>query len=71
VPLTPGAFSISLALDAGPGRHVQWGFQTIGENVWVTDTAPFGNMVVATPTPGVLGVFGLAGLTAVRRRRTR
>ncbi|MFG0305420.1 MAG: hypothetical protein ACF8Q5_04315 [Phycisphaerales bacterium JB040] len=66
----PGAFSISLMTDAGPGRHVQWGFQFIGENVWVTDVAPFGNIVIETiPTPASAALLGLGGLVASRRRR--
>lgn len=65
----PGAFSLSLNTIADAGRHVQWGFQVTGVNVWITDIAPFGNMVIATPTPGALGVLGLAGLVAGRRRR--
>jgi len=65
-----GAFSIDLATDAGAGRHVQWGIQVRGENVWVTDTAPFGTLVVATvPTPGAMTLLGLGGLVATRRRR--
>lgn len=70
VPATPGAFSIQLATDPGAGRHVQWGFQVKGENVWVTDTAPFGNMMIGTvPTPASVAAFGLAGVFAGRRRR--
>ncbi len=70
VPAAPGAFSISLATDAGAGRHVQWGFQVKGENVWITDVAPFGNMMVGTiPTPASAAALGMAGLFAGRRRR--
>jgi hypothetical protein len=70
VAATAGAFSISLATDAGAGRHVQWGFQVTGENVWETDTAPFGNMVISTvPAPTSLAILGLGGLVATRRRR--
>jgi hypothetical protein len=47
VPLNaPGPFSINLATIADPARHVQWGFQMVGVNVWVTDVAPFGTMVI-------------------------
>jgi hypothetical protein len=46
VPLTNGAFSISLNTVNDPARHVQYGFQTVGPNVWFTDVAPFGNIVI-------------------------
>jgi hypothetical protein len=65
-----GAFSISLVTDAGVGRHVQWGVQTVGENVWFTDTGPFGSVVFGTvPAPMTAGLLGLGGLVATRRRR--
>lgn len=70
VAMTAGAFSIDLATDAGLGRHVQWGFQVVGENVWATDVAPFGNAVISTvPTPASAALIGLGGLIATRRRR--
>ena len=74
VPAAPGAFSISLATINDPARHVQWGFQSVGENVWVTDVAPFGAVVIGSvnpvPEPGTLAVFGmaLAGFAGMRRR---
>jgi hypothetical protein len=51
-PLTSGDFSITLATDPTPGRHVQYGFATTGVNVWVTDVAPFGEMEIG-PLGGV------------------
>ena len=42
----PGPFSVTQTAVDAPGRHVQWGFQTTGVNVWVTDLAPFGTMVI-------------------------
>lgn len=47
VPLAPGAFSIQLTTVNDPARHVQYGFETIGPNVWVTDVAPFGSVLLA------------------------
>lgn len=71
VPLVPGPFSISLNTDPGAGRHVQWGFQVRGVNVWFTDTAPFGNAVISTvPAPASLGLLAAGGLFAARRRRS-
>lgn len=72
---TPGAFSIDLATDPGLGRHVQYGFATKGVNVWVTDVAPFGSVVIAAgnaipePTSAVLIGLGAFGTLAARRRR--
>ncbi|TWT78894.1 hypothetical protein CA13_02910 [Planctomycetes bacterium CA13] len=73
IPLTLGAFSIDLAADPGVGRHVQYGFNVVGENVWVTDTAPFGSATIsvpsAVPEPGSLGFLALAAVGLVTRRR--
>lgn len=47
IPLdSTGYFSVSLNTINDPARHVQYGFITTGVNVWVTDTEPFGTMVV-------------------------
>ncbi len=46
-PLVNGTFSISHATAAGSGRHVQYGFETTGVNVWPTDAAPFGSIQIA------------------------
>lgn len=46
----PGPFSVSQGI-SGLGGPVQYGFITEGENVWVTDTAPFGNIQVGPETP--------------------
>ena len=41
-PLVNGVFSINLATINDPLRHVQYGFETIGPDVWVTDVGPKG-----------------------------
>ena len=71
-PLVDGIFSITHSTAAGSGRHVQYGFEMIGPNVWVTDVAPFGFVeVTAVPEPASLLLAGLgaAALLIVRRRR--
>lgn len=69
-PLTPGVFSISLATLPGAGRHVQYGFETIGPNVWVTDRGPIGTaQVTAIPEPALLTMVGIAALCLAARRR--
>lgn len=70
VALTPGTFSISLPTINDPARHIQFGFETIGANVWATDADPFGSVsIVAVPEPASIGVLAGAGLLALRRRR--
>jgi hypothetical protein len=66
-----GAFSISLNTIDDAARHVQYGFQTTGVNVWVTDVAPFGDIqITAIPEPSGSALPGLAdGLLFLRRRR--
>ena len=68
-----GPFSISLATINDPLRPVQYGFQTVGENVWITDIAPFGSVVIGTvPEPStyaaLLGFLAL-GYVVYRRRK--
>lgn len=72
VPLTPGVFSISMLTDPNPARHVQFGFETIGVNVWVTDVGPYGWVdVTAVPEPGTASLLlgGIALLALGRRTR--
>ena len=52
-PLSAGSNTISLATDPGLGRHVQYGFQFIGVNVWATDVVSFGyGSIVIGPDGG-------------------
>ena len=69
-PLTEGEFSISLDTVNAAGRHVQYGFETIGPNVWVTDVGPKGNVqVTSVPEPAGLALLGIGGAALVQRRR--
>jgi hypothetical protein len=69
VPLTVGHFNISLATVADPARHIQYGFETIGPDVWITDVGQYGSIQII-PEPGSLALLGLGlGATALLRRR--
>jgi hypothetical protein len=71
-PLTPGVFSISLATINNPARHVQYGFETIGPDVWSTDVGPYGNIQIAgVPEPATLFLVGVAGFAIAVCRRWR
>lgn len=75
---TTGDFSISLPTVNDAGRHVQWGLQIMGPNIWPSDSAQLaaaGSATVgAIPEPSTYALLGLgaAGLGAhlIRRRRS-
>lgn len=71
VALTPGIFSVSLNTINDPARHVQFGFQTIGPNVWSGDPLSIPSVTLtAVPEPSGAALAGLAGaLVLVRRRK--
>ena len=69
VPITSGSFSVTLNTIADPARHVQYGFEMKGVNVWVTDVAPFGAAEVSALVPEPTSLAALGALTLVRRRR--
>jgi hypothetical protein len=66
-PLVNGDFSISLALDPDPARHVQFGFETIGPNAWITDAGAYGSIQVI-PEPAALAMLAMGSLVMLRRR---
>jgi hypothetical protein len=71
-PLVDGVFSISLATVNNPARHIQYGFETIGPDVWATDVGPYGNIQIApVPEPSMLGFLALSALGLVCGRRCR
>jgi hypothetical protein len=58
VDLQPGPFSVTLQTINSPGRHVQFGFNTNGPIVWVTDIPAQGSVVIETVGPsGVTGDY--------------
>jgi hypothetical protein len=71
-PLVNGVFSISLATINDPNRHIQYGFETIGPDVWSTDVAPYGNIQIqAVPEPSSVALLGLGVLGLIGSRRMR
>ena len=64
-PLVNGIFSISLATHTAAGRHVQYGFETVGVNVWASDVGPFGSVrITADPYAAWMAGFNTSGFTA-------
>jgi hypothetical protein len=48
--LVNGTFEVTLVADIDPARHIQYGFQTVGRNVWFTDVGPLGAVEIDTLT---------------------
>ncbi len=46
-----GSFSVTLATINDAARHVQYGFQVRGVDVWITELAPFGSVTVGPYLP--------------------
>lgn len=71
-PLVDGVFNLSLATINDPTRHIQYGFETIGPDVWSTDVAPYGSIqIVAVPEPSALALLGLSALGVISSRKLR
>jgi hypothetical protein len=70
IPLNVGGFSISLNAINDPARHVQYGFETVGPDVWATDVGQYGSIQLV-PEPSVLSLSLLAGAGAFAWLRRR
>lgn len=77
VPLVTGQdFNLNLNAINDPARHVQFGFETIGPDVWSTDVGNFGNIQVtaqtsAVPEPTILSLAGVGLIIGAAARRRR
>lgn len=72
VPLTSlGVFSITQVAINDPARHVQFGFEVVGPDVWFTEPlAGLSVDVTAVPEPTALALAGIgATMLAIRRRK--
>lgn len=68
--LVGGVFSINLATVSDPLRHVQYGFETIGPDVWITDVAADGSVTItAVPEPATFALVALGSAALLIRRR--
>jgi hypothetical protein len=73
-PMVNGVFNISLATINDPSRHIQYGFETIGPDVWITDVASKGLVqITAVPEPSfvALAMAGIVGWMIRKRNTTR
>jgi hypothetical protein len=71
-PLVNGVFNISLPTVNDPTRHVQYGFETIGPDVWATDVGQYGNIqIAAVPEPSTFGLLGLGIMGLICSRWVR
>jgi len=65
-----GQFLVSLTAINDPNRHVQYGLQMKGADVWITDVASKGSVTVtAVPEPTSLALLGVGGIVALASGR--
>jgi len=71
VPITStGSFTAIMATINDPARHVQYGLQMTGPNVWFTDVAAKGSVTVnAVPEPSTYALLAFGGCAAAALRR--
>jgi len=73
--LTPGVDTVSLAVSANAGDHIQYGFETFGPDANPSTVATLGSVLVnpvPVPEPSTLAFAGTgltAALTMIRRRK--
>lgn len=72
-PLTPGTFSISLDASADSTHHIQYGFETMGSDIWSTDVGNYGTIIVSpVPEPSTLALLAMGlGLPFYFTRRRK
>jgi hypothetical protein len=69
-PLVNGVFSINMNTINDPTRHVQYGFETIGPDVWAGDPLTFNSIqVTGVPEPTSISLLGLGTISLIARRR--
>jgi hypothetical protein len=61
-PLTPGPFSISYPAPADPTHHIQYGLETMGPDVWITDHDSAGSVTLTAATVPVVGDYNQNGV---------
>ncbi len=63
---------VTLSASGDPTHHVQYGFETVGPNVWATDVGPKGLVrltAVPEPSTAALVILGIMGLALRNRSR--